>query len=128
MATALRPLRTALYAALNVALPGKVFAQIPEPAPYPFVSLGSVTEFADDSHDAQGLNALAVIHVWDKAPSDSQLFDMFATVDAALDRVALSVVGFRDVSIKHNQHQVIDDPDPDVRHINAQYQIRMTKE
>jgi hypothetical protein len=130
VATALRPLQTALYAKLiaRPALVGKVFDEVPEPAPYPYVSFGSITETPDDTHDAQGLEAVAVIHVWSKAPGNGEVFDMFAEVDAALDRAPLVVAGFTEVSIKHAQHQTVQDPDPDVRHIHAQYRVFMTKE
>lgn len=130
MATALRPLQTAVFGKLvaRPALAGKVYAQLPEPAPYPLVQIGSITEFTDDSHSAQGLNALVVIHVWDKAPSNAGVYDLFAEVDAALDRQPLSVAGWSEVQIKHTQHQIIEDPDPEVRHINAQYQVWLTRE
>jgi hypothetical protein len=105
-----------------------VFDEVPEPAPFPYVSFGSFSEFPDDSHDAQGLNSLVVVHVWSKAPGNGEVYDMFAAVDAALDRLPLTVSGFKDVYIKHSQHQVLPDPDPDVRHINAQYRVHMTKE
>ena len=130
MATALRPLQTALFGKLNAvpALAGKVFDEVPEPAPYPYVSFGSIFELPNDQHDAQGLNALVTIHVWSAAPGFGEAYDMFAAVDAALDRVPLTVAGFKEVRIKHAQHQAIKDPDPTVRHINAQYRIDMTKE
>lgn len=130
MATGLRPLQTAVYAKLNSApfLAGRVYDEIPEDAPFPYVSFGSFTEFPDDSHDAQGLNALVTIHVWSKAPSNAEAYDLFAAVDAALDRVPLTVAGFKDVYIKHAQHQALQDPDPRFRHINAQYSVHMTKE
>lgn len=127
MATSLRPLQTAIFGKLNAALPGKFFDEVPEPAPYPFVSLGSIFEFPDDQHDAQGLNALVTIHVWSKAPGFGEAYDLFAAVDAALDRVSLTVAGFTDVQIKHTQHQALKDPDPTVRHINAQYRVHMTE-
>jgi hypothetical protein len=132
MATALRPLQTAVYAALTaspdlMALVSGVFDEVPEPAPYPYVSFGSVTETPDDAHDAQGLNTLVTIHVWTKAPGFAEAYDIFAALDAALDRVPLTVPGFRDVSIRQDQHQALKDPDPYVRHINAQYRVWLTR-
>jgi hypothetical protein len=131
VATSLRPLRTALYAKLTAvpALAGRVSAKPLENGPFPYVQLGTITEFPDDMHSAQGLEASVVIHVWDKeAESDAGVFDLYAAVDAALDRQPLTITGFSEVRIKHAQHQTIDDPDPDVRHINAQYEVHMTKE
>lgn len=130
MATSLRPLRTALYAKLTAvpALAGRVSVKPREDGPFPYVQLGSITEFPDDMHSAQGLETSVVIHVWDKADTDAGVFDLFAAVDAALDRQPLTITGFSEVRIKASQHQTIDDPDPDVRHINAQFTVNMTKE
>ncbi|MDX3550983.1 DUF3168 domain-containing protein [Streptomyces europaeiscabiei] len=130
MATSLRPLQTAVFTALSArpALTGKVYDKVPEPAPFPYVSLGSITEYPDDAHDAQGLEATVTVHAWSKAPGNGEVFDLFAEVDAALDRVSLTIAGFAEVRIRHTQHQALQDPDPDVRHINAQYRVHMTKE
>jgi hypothetical protein len=123
LATGLRPLQTALFQKLNAAsaLAGRVYDEVPEPAPFPYVSFGSITEFPDDAHDAQGLNSLVTLHIWSIAPGFAEAYDIFAAVDAALDRVPLTVAGFKDVGIKHTQHQAIKDPDP-------AYVVHMTKE
>lgn len=132
MATALRPLQAAVYQKLTAssaltALVSGVYDEVPEPAPYPYVSYGSITETADDAHDRQGLDCLITLHVWSKAPGFAQAYDIFAALDAALDRQPLAVAGFTDVFIKHEQHQALKDPDPAIRHINAQYRVRLTR-
>ncbi|MCI3271024.1 DUF3168 domain-containing protein [Streptomyces cylindrosporus] len=133
MATALRPLQAAVYAKLTaspalLALVSGVYDEVPEPAPYPYVSIGSITEVPDDAHDRQGLEATIVLHVWSKSPGFAQAYDIFAALDAALDRASLAVAGFTDVSIRHDQHQALKDPEPGVRHINAQYAVRLTRD
>lgn len=133
MATALRPLQTAIYAKLTasadlLALVSGVYDEVPEPTPYPYVSFGSFTEVPDDTHDAQGLDVMVTLHVWSKAPGFAQSYDIFAALDAALDRVPLTVAGFRDVSIVHDNHQAMKDPEPGVRHINVQYRVRLTRD
>ncbi|WP_432118481.1 DUF3168 domain-containing protein [Streptomyces sp. bgisy032] len=133
MATALRPLQAAVLQRLKAspaltALVSGVFDEVPEPAPYPYVSIGSITETADDAHDRQGLDCLVTLHVWSDAPGPAQAYDIFAALDAALDRQPLAVAGFTDVSIRHEQHQALKDPDPKIRHINAQYRVRLTRD
>lgn len=130
MATALRPLQTAVYAKLNAVplLADRVHSDLPELTAYPCVQIGSFTEVPDDTHDAQGLDVLLVIHVWSKAPGNGEVFDYFAAVDAALDRAPLAVSGFTDVYIKRTATEVVADPDPDVKHINSQFTIRISKE
>ncbi|QDH92116.1 tail terminator [Streptomyces phage Dubu] len=132
MATALRPLQTAIYAKLTAspALMSRVsgvYDEVPEPATFPYVSFGAFTEAPSDAHDRQGLEVLVTIHVWSKAPGFGEAYDVFGAVDAALDRVPLAVSGFTDVSISTAEHQAIKDPDPDVRHINAQYRVWLTR-
>lgn len=132
MATALRPVQSAIFVKLAASssltpLVSGVYDEVPEPAPYPYVSFGSIQEFASDAHDRQGLEVLVTIHVWSEAPGMGEAYDIFAAVDAALDRVPLTLAGFTDVSIKHDQHQAVKDPDPSVRHINAQYRVRLTR-
>ena len=130
MATALRPLQTAVFSALTAAEPlaGRVYDPVPEPAPFPYVSIGAITEVPDDAHDAQGLDALITLDVWSRSPGHGEVYDLFAALDSALDRVPLAVPGFRDVSVKHTQHETVNDPDPDIRHVQAQYRVTMTKE
>lgn len=131
MATALRPLQSAVYTKLAAssaltALVSGVYDEVPEPAPYPYVSFGAITETTDDAHDRQGLDVTVTIHVWSKAPGMGEAYDVFAAVDAALDRVSLAVAGFTDVSVRLDQAEAVKDPDPDVRHINAQYRVWLT--
>jgi hypothetical protein len=110
-----------------MALVSGVFDEVPEGAAYPYVSFGAITEVVDDAHDRQGLDTTVVIHVWSDYPGNAQVADIFAAVDAALDRAPLVVAGFADVTIKHESHEVVADPDPDIRHINAQYRVRLTR-
>lgn len=131
MATALRPLQTAIYAkaTASTALMSRVsgvFDEVPEPATFPYVSIGSITEAHDDAHDRQGLDVMVTLHVWSTASGFGEAYDVFAALDAALDRVPLVVNGFTDVSIRNEDHQAVKDPDPDVRHISAQYRVTLT--
>jgi len=130
VATSLRPLQTALFGKLNAAplLTGRVHDKVPEPAPYPYVHFGTFTEIPDDQHDAQGLEVVFVLHTWTKSQGSGQAYDMAAAADTALDRVPLTVAGFKEVHIKSLGRQTIEDPDPDICHVNAEYRVIMTKE
>ncbi|MGW3724835.1 DUF3168 domain-containing protein [Streptomyces sp. NPDC000851] len=133
MATALRPLQTAVFQKLTasadlMARVSGVYDQVPEPAPFPYVSFGSITETVDDAHDRQGLDVALVLHVWSKYPGNAEAADIFAAVDAALDRQPLAVAGWTDVTIKHEDHEFLRDPDPAIRHVNATYRVRITRQ
>ena len=133
MATALWPLRTALYNKLTGSAPlmsliTGVFDEVPDGQPYPYVTINSITETADDAHDHQGLWCTVQINVWTRAPGFKQAAEIFAAVDAVLDRQPLAVAGYTDVSIRCDQHMELRDPDPDIRHINAQYRVWLTRQ
>lgn len=132
MATAVRPLQTAIVQRLRSSTDlmnrvTGVFDDVPEDVAHPYVSIGAITETADDAHDRQGLDSLVVLHVWSKYPGNAEAADIFAALDAALDRQPLTVSGWTDVSVKHESHQFLHDPDPEIRHVYAQYRVRLTR-
>jgi len=132
VATALRPLQTAIYQKLTaspelMALVSGVYDEVPEPAPFPYVAIGAITETVSDAHDRQGLDVMVVLHVWSKYPGNGEAADIFAALDAALDRQPLTAAGWTDITIKHDNHQFIADPDPAIRHVNAEYRVMLTR-
>lgn len=132
MTAALWPLQQAVYAKLTghaplTALVSGVYDEVPEPAQFPYVSLGSITELVDDAHNQRGLEASVVLHVWSKYRGFKEAGLILSQLDAALDRQPLTVAGFEDVSIAHQQHTQLRDPDPQIRHINVSYRVWLTK-
>ncbi|WP_228979718.1 DUF3168 domain-containing protein [Streptomyces sp. DH12] len=132
MTAALWPLQQAVYAKLTahaplMALVTGVYDHVPEAAAHPYVTIGSITETADDAHNQRGLEARLVLHVWSKYRGFKQAAQILAALDDALDRQPLTVAGFRDVSIAHSEHLLIRDPDPEIRHINVSYRVWLTK-
>ncbi|AZM54165.1 DUF3168 domain-containing protein [Streptomyces sp. WAC 01529] len=132
MTAALWPLQLAVYAKATghaplMALVSGVYDEVPEQVAHPYVSLGSITETVSDAHNQRGLEARVVLHVWSKYRGFKQAAAILDALDTALDRQPLTVSGFRDVSIAHEQHQELRDPDPDIRHINVSYRVWLTK-
>lgn len=133
MTTALWPLQQAVVQQLRAdapltALVSGIWDEVPETAAYPYVSIGSITELVDDAHNQRGLNTNLVLHVWSKYLGFREAAEILAALDAVLDRQPLTVTGYRDVSVAHQQHQELRDPDPEIRHINVTYRVWMTKE
>lgn len=133
MTVAAWPLQQALYTKLTadtafMDLVTGLFDEVPEEQAFPYVSFGSITEAVDDAHNARGLAVNVVLHIWSKYRGFREAAEILAALDAALDRQPLTVAGFRDVSIAHQQHTQLRDPDPDIRHINASYRVWLTKE
>lgn len=132
MTAALWPLQQAVYAKLTghaplMALVTGVYDEVPEAVAHPYVSLGSITENVSDAHNQRGLDAAVVLHVWSKYRGFKEAAVILDALDTALDRQPLTVAGFRDVSIAHDQHTEVRDPDPDIRHINVSYRVWLTK-
>lgn len=133
MTTALWPLQQAVYAKLTadtalMQLVTGVYDEVPESAAYPYVSFGSVTELVDDAHTQRGLTTNLVLHIWSKYRGFREAAGILSALDAVLDRQPLTLTGFTDVSVAHQQHQELRDPDPEIRHINVTYRVWMTKE
>jgi hypothetical protein len=129
---ALWPLQLAVVAKLRAHTPltdlvSGIYDEVPEPAQFPYVSLGSITETVDDAHNQRGLEASVVLHVWSKYRGFKEAATILAALDTALDRQPLTVAGFTDVSIAHQLHTELRDPDPDIRHINVSYRVWLTK-
>lgn len=132
MTTALWPLQLAIVAKLRarstlMELISGVFDEVLEDAAHPYVTAGSITETVADAHNQRGLDASVVLHIWSKYPGYKEAAEILTELDAALDRQALTVAGFKDVSIAHEQHTELRDPDPEIRHINVSYRVWLTK-
>ncbi|MFJ9027564.1 DUF3168 domain-containing protein [Streptomyces sp. NPDC102274] len=133
MTTALWPLQQAVITALrtDTALSGLVtgvFDNVPETQARPYVTYGTATEAADDAHNQRGLTSNMTLHVWSEHLGFKEAAGILAALDQVLDRRPLTVAGFRDVSIAHQQHQQLRDPDPEIRHIAVTYRVWLTKE
>ncbi|MFI6105844.1 DUF3168 domain-containing protein [Streptomyces sp. NPDC051310] len=133
MTAALWPLQQAVYAKLTghaplMALVTGVHDEVPEAATTPYVTIGSISELVDDAHNQRGLEASVVLHVWSRYRGWREASRILSALDDALDRQPLTVAGFGDVSIAHQQHTQLRDPDPDIRHINVTYRVWLTKE
>jgi hypothetical protein len=132
MTSALWPLQLAVVQKLQdheplMALVSGVYDEVPEKAAHPYVTLGSITETADDAHNTPGLEATVVLHIWSKYLGYREAAQILAQLDAALDRQPLEVAGFTDVSIAHRQHTSMRDPNPDIRHITVSYRVWLTR-
>ncbi|MCZ9352988.1 DUF3168 domain-containing protein [Streptomyces mutabilis] len=132
MTAALWPLQLAIvqkaraHAPLTALVTG-VFDEVPEAQPHPYITVGSITENVSDAHNQRGLDASVVLHIWSKYRGYKQAAEILSALDAALDRQPLAVTGFKDVSIAHQQHTELRDPDPEIRHINVSYRVWLTK-
>lgn len=132
MTVAAWPLQQAIHARLTgrpqlMDLVSGVYDEVPETAAFPYVSYGSITESVADAHNQRGLDVSVVLHIWSKYRGFKEAALILDQLDAALDRQPLAVTGFTDVSVAHQLHTELRDPDPEIRHINVSYRVWLTR-
>lgn len=132
MATAARPLQRAVYQQLvgDPVLTARagVYDEVPETARYPHVVIREITETPLDSHDRQGLRADVHLSIWSRYRGFTECAEVLELVDGLLDRVPLVVPGWADVSIAHDFHAFLRDPNPDLRHCPIRYRVWLSQE
>lgn len=123
------PVQVAVYTLLT-ATPGltgiPVHDRVPEGTTPPYVVLGELDELPDDAHDRRGYNSTLMVHVWSAYRGRREAAQLLTVVDTALHRAALVVPGLSELSIASAGAQIIDDPDPDLRHGIARFRIWAT--
>lgn len=132
MATALWPTQKAVISRLKadtalMELVTGVYDKAPSGVRMPYVTLGSIYEAASDTHTDKGVDSSVVLHVWSEYEGNKQAADIVDALDAVLDRQPLNVIGFKDVSIAFESADTVEDPNPDIRHINVRYRVWLTK-
>ncbi|WP_071812529.1 DUF3168 domain-containing protein [Lentzea guizhouensis] len=105
-----------------------VYDQVPEPAAFPYIRLGDTTEVPDDNHSRRGSRVTTTLHIFSRYRGNKQGLQILGQVDRLLDRQALLVPGYRDVSCAREFHQTLRDPDPEIRHIPVRYRLWLTRE
>lgn len=103
----------AVYAALNGAITGAVYDQVPTDAAYPYTVIGESTDVPDDLHDGEGSEMTATLHVWSAAASGAEVDTIMAEIDAALHHTPPAVTGARLWSAEREFSTVLRDQDPD---------------
>ncbi len=123
------PVQVAVYARLTAA-PGlagiPVHDRVPEGTVPPYVELGELDEQPDDAHDRRGYNSSLSVHVWSAYRGRREAAELLTAVDAVLHRAPLVVPGLSELSIASAGSQIIDDPNPDLRHGIARFRIWAT--
>jgi hypothetical protein len=126
------PLQRAIYTKLtgDSTLSGMagIYDEVPEGAPYPRVVIGETTEVPDEEHGRGGVRATTTLHIWSRYAGNKEAAAVLAEVNRLLHRQPLAVAGFTDVSIAHQYHAFMRDPDPDIRHVPVRYRVWLTEE
>ncbi|HET8684977.1 MAG TPA: DUF3168 domain-containing protein [Micromonosporaceae bacterium] len=123
------PIQAAVYAALagdqelSAMVGGRVHDHVPEPAVYPYVTVGEAVESPDDTLDRFGADTMIVVHVWSEYRGYAQGNAIAGRIQALLDRQPLTVSGHLVVAVRFKQTQPARDPDPQLRHVVVRFQV-----
>lgn len=95
-----------------------VYDQPPEPAEYPYVSVGDHLSTPDNDLTSYGREVTETIHVWTQARSNASGQAIANRIIELLDHQEreLPVAGHKVVSVRHEFDQALTDPDPQIRH------------
>jgi hypothetical protein len=102
-----------------------VYDQPPEPATYPYVTIGEAVENRDDTFGRQGRMILATLHVWSRADGFSEALGILDNLNRLLDRAALAVSGMTLISCEYENATPLRDPDGITRHLAVRYRVRV---
>lgn len=117
--------QAAVYAAASGAgvAGGRVYDYVPEPATYPYVSVGEAIETPDNSHGEFGRSVLITVHVWSIYRGFAEALGIARQLVELLDHRPLTPAGHAAVAVRFEQLQTLRDPDPQVRHVPVQFRV-----
>jgi hypothetical protein len=120
------PLQQSIFAALtaDTALtaligPGRVYDDVPQASPLPYVTLGPVTAQDWSTGSESGTEHLVTVHVWSGAGGKKQAHDILAAIRSALHDQPLSVAGHRLINLRHERSDIRRTPDGEATHGTA---------
>jgi len=105
-----------------------VYDHVPPAAVHPYVVVGDCVDRPDDAHDRRGWDSMATLHIWSRYRGTGQALQILGHLDRLLHRRPLVVPGYTDISIAHDWHQTMRDPDPEVRHVPVRYRVWLAEE
>jgi uncharacterized protein DUF3168 len=107
------PLQQAVFAALSTdaaltALigPGRIFDNVPQGTPLPYVSLGRVTAQDWSTGSEDGTEHVFSVHVWSGAAGKKQAHEVLRAIRAALHDQPLALTGHSLINLRHEHSEV----------------------
>jgi Protein of unknown function (DUF3168) len=122
------PLQQAIFAALgaDAALtaaigPGRVFDDVPQATPLPYVTLGRMTAQDWSTGSENGTEHVFTVHVWSDARGKKQTHEILGAIRAALHDQPLTLAGHSLVNLRHELSEVRRDTDGESVHGTARF-------
>jgi hypothetical protein len=125
--SALLAVQAAIYDVLTsdatLAAMAAVYDWVPEPASYPYVTLGEDIETPDNVLGDFGSRVSTTLHVWSRYRGFAEMKPIIARIMELLDHQDFTVEGRTLIVCRHEQTLTLRDPDPDVRHGTIRFSI-----
>jgi Protein of unknown function (DUF3168) len=127
--TALPLVQAAIFTVLSndqalVALGAKVYDDIPDSPPYPYIAIGDGTEILWDTHEHDGRELTQTLDVWSDAKGYAAPEAILDVMNRLLHHQVLPLVGATWIHSLCEFAQPLRDPDlPRLRHIPARYRV-----
>lgn len=99
----------------------RVYDEVPEGTPKPYISIGDAVETPDNELAAFGSRVAHSLHVWSAYGGYAESLGIVARLMRLLDHQPLTVPGRGVVAVRHEQTVTMRDPDPDVRHVVVRF-------
>jgi hypothetical protein len=109
-------------AALTALLePGRIYDDVPQGSPLPYISLGQATAQDWSTGSEEGTEHLLTVHVWSGARGKKQAHEILGAIRAALHDRPLTLAGHRLVNLRHEHSEVRRAPDGETIHGLARF-------
>jgi uncharacterized protein DUF3168 len=100
---------------------GRVFDDVPEGTPPPYVTLGRITTQDWSTGTEDGTEHLFTVHVWSGARGKKQAHEALGAIRAALHDQPLAVAGHSLVNLRHEDSEIRRDTGGETIHGLARY-------
>jgi hypothetical protein len=109
-------------AALTALLgPGRVFDDVPQGTPLPYVTFGQATQRDWSTGTEEGTEHLVVLHVWSAARGKKQAHEILGAVRSALHDRPLSLAGHSLINLRHEHSEARRSSDGETIHGTARF-------
>jgi hypothetical protein len=125
-------LHAAIYAALTadaalkalVGDPARVYDDVPEGTPFPYVTLGEISTLDWSTASEIAFEHRLTLHIWSRYGGRKEIRDITAAIHDVLHDADLALAGHRLVSLFFQASDVFRDPDGATVHGLARYRAR----
>jgi Protein of unknown function (DUF3168) len=100
---------------------GRVFDDVPQATPLPYVTFGHASARDRSTASEDGTEHIVTLHVWSAAGGKKQTHEVLGALSAALHDRPLTLVGHSLINLRHEHSEIRRDPDGETVHGIARF-------